>query len=129
MEERRVFRTAFSLHPITTHYTLLINTMADLKIKNQKLIKVGNSYAVTLDKEFVDRCQLGEGSDLISKYDEDTASVTFAKPETYAASQGRPLKVEEQKAIYMTKLDPKFLAWVDKTLEEDKEALDKLANL
>ncbi len=103
--------------------------MSDLKIKNQKIIKVGNSYAVTLDKQFLDRTQMKEGSDLIAKYDEDTASVTFASPDTYAASQDRPLQVAERKAVYSTKMDPEFLAWVDKTLEEDKEALEKLANL
>ncbi len=103
--------------------------MADLKIKNQKIIKVGNSYAVTLDKEFIDRTQMSEGSPLIAKYDEDTASVTFATPQTYAASQGRPLQVAEKKAVYNAKLDPEFVAWVDKMLEEDKEALEKLANL
>ncbi len=103
--------------------------MADLKIKNQKIIKVGNSFAVTLDRKFLDRCQLQEGSDLIAKYDEDTASVTFATPNTYAASQGRPLQVAEKKAVYTTKFDPEFLAWVENFLEEDKEALEKLANL
>lgn len=103
--------------------------MADLKIKNQKILKVGNSYAVTLDREFVDRAQLKEGSDLIAKYDEDTASVTFAPPTKYAASQGRPLMVAEKKAVYRTKVDHEFEAWVEKTLEEDKEALEKLANL
>jgi antitoxin component of MazEF toxin-antitoxin module len=103
--------------------------MADLKIKTQKIIKVGNSLAVTLDRKFLDRCRLQEGSDLIAKYDEDTASVTFATPDTYAASQGRPLQVAEQKAVYKTKFDPEFLAWVENFLQEDKEALDKLANL
>lgn len=103
--------------------------MSDFKIKNQKIIKVGNSYAVTLDRQFLDRTRMEEGSDLIAKYDEDTASVTFAKPATYAASQGRPLMVAEKKAVYSSKLDPEFLAWVDKFLEEDKEALEKLANL
>lgn len=103
--------------------------MSDIKIKNQKIIKVGNSYAVTLDKEFVDRCQMKDGSELIAKYDEDTASVTFATPDTYAASQGRPLQLAEKKAVYTTKIDKDFIEWVDKTLEEDKEALRELANV
>lgn len=103
--------------------------MSDLKIKNQKIIKVGNSYAVTLDRSFIDRTQMKDGSELIAKYDEETASVTFASPTTYAASQGRPLQVAEKKAVYMTKIDSTFAAWVDKTLEEDKEALKELANL
>ena len=103
--------------------------MTDLKIKNQKIIKVGNSYAVTLDKEFVDRTQMGVGSDLIAKYDEDTSSVTFATPNSYSASQGRPLQLAEKKAIYSTKIDPEFVDWVNKTLEEDKVALKELANL
>jgi antitoxin component of MazEF toxin-antitoxin module len=103
--------------------------MSVLKIKNQKIIKVGNSYAVTLDKEFVDRCQMQDGSELIAKYDEDTASVTFATPATYAASQGRPLQLAEKKAVYSTKINPELEAWTKKFLEENAEALKELANL
>jgi hypothetical protein len=103
--------------------------MADIKIKNQKIIKVGNSYAITIDRTFADRCRLAEGSELIAKYDEDTSSVTFATPDTYAASQARPLGVAEKKAVYASKIDPELVEWVDRMLEEDKEALEELANL
>lgn len=103
--------------------------MSDIKIKNQKIIKVGNSYAVTLDKEFVDRCQMKDGSDLIAKYDEDTASVTFATPDTYAASQGRPLQLAEKKAVYTTKVNSELEEWTDKFLKENAQALEELANL
>jgi hypothetical protein len=103
--------------------------MADLKIKNQKIIKVGNSYAVTLDKKFIDRTQMQEGSDLIAKYDEDTSSVTFASPGTYAASQARPLLVAEKKAIYTTKVSPELEKWTEEFLKENKEAMEALANL
>jgi len=103
--------------------------MADLKIKNQKIIKVGNSYAVTLDREFVDRSQLQDGSDLIAKYDEDTSSVTFATPDTYAASQGRPLQLAEKKAVYSTKLTPELTKWTENFLKENAQSLKELANL
>ena len=104
--------------------------MSEYKIKNQKIIKVGNSYAVTLDKEFVDRTQMKDGSDLIAKYDEDTASVTFATPLSYAASQGgRPLMLGERTAIYATKVDAELKEWTDQFLEENAEALKELANL
>src|SRR5688572_20171559 len=103
--------------------------MSDLKIKTQKIIKVGNSYAVTLDKEFIDRTQQKEGSPLIAKYDEDTSSVTFSKPATYAASQQRPLMVAEQKAVYMTKITPDLQKWTEDFIKENAEALEELANL
>ncbi len=103
--------------------------MSDLKIKNQKIIKVGNSFAVTLDKAFLDRAQMRDGSDLIAKYDEDTASVTFARPDLYAASQGRPLQLGERKAVYMTKITPELEKWTTTFLKENAEALKKLANL
>ncbi len=103
--------------------------MSDLKIKTQKIIKVGNSFAVTLDRKFLDRCRLQEGSDLIANYDEDTASVTFATPTTYAASQGRPLQVAEQKAVYNTKITPELEAWTENFLKENAEAMKALANL
>src|SRR5690606_35234765 len=103
--------------------------MADVRIKNQKIIKIGNSLAVTLDKEFIDRARLGVGSELIARYDEDTSSVSFATPDTYAASQGRPLQTAEKKAVYSSKIDPELVAWVDQMLEEDKEAVKELANL
>mgnify|MGYP000526255761 CR=1 FL=1 len=103
--------------------------MSDLKIKNQKIIKVGNSYAVTLDRTFLDRTQMQDGSELIAKYDEDTASVTFAKPSTYAASQDQPLQLAEKKAVYNSRIDPELVKWVDQMLVDDKEALEELANL
>ncbi|MDQ3008012.1 MAG: AbrB/MazE/SpoVT family DNA-binding domain-containing protein [bacterium] len=103
--------------------------MADIKIKNQKIIKVGNSYAVTLDKEFIDRTQMAAGSQLIAKYDEDTASVQFAAPATYAAAQGKPLQLAEKKAVYASKVTPELEKWTENFLKENQEALEKLANL
>jgi hypothetical protein len=103
--------------------------MSDLKIKNQKIIKIGNSLAITLDSKFLDRTQMQEGSELIAKYDEDTASVTFAKPSTYAASQGRPLMVAEKKAVYSTKITPELQKWTEEFLKENEEAMRALANL
>lgn len=103
--------------------------MSDIKIKNQKIIKVGNSYAVTLDRTFVDRCQLKDGSDLIARYDEDQAAVTFATPTTYSATQTQPLNVAEKTAVYATKITPELQEWVKKFLEENEESMKELANL
>jgi hypothetical protein len=103
--------------------------MAEVKIKNQKIIRVGNSYAVTLDKKFVDRSQFNEGDPLIAKYDEDTKSVTFAAPGTYAASQGGHIGVAEKKAVYKTKVTSELENWTEEFLKENAEALKELANL
>jgi hypothetical protein len=103
--------------------------MAEIRIKNQKIIKVGNSYAITIDKTFADRCRLQEGSELIAKYDEDTSSVTFATPDKYAASQPKPLGVAEKTAVYSSKIDPELRKWTEDFLKENEDALKELANL
>jgi len=104
--------------------------MSDIKIKNQKIIKVGNSYAVTLDKEFVDRSVLRVGESLIAHYDAFGSQVSFTKPDSLAGQKknGR-LNYAEKTAVMASKVTPEFQKWVENTLKEDKEALEELANL
>lgn len=104
--------------------------------KTQKVIKVGNSYAVTLDKRFVDENQLEAGQQIIGSYSQ--SHVAYAAPvqsqalkledrgkESYSAN----LTKTEQKAVMHSKVTPEFTQWVDKTLDADKEILERLANL
>jgi hypothetical protein len=104
--------------------------MSEPKIKTQKLIKIGNSLGLTLNSKFLDRARLEEGSEVIVRYDEENDSITIAPPTTYAGTKDfGVLSVAEKKAVYSTRVTPEFQEWVENMLKEDKEALEKLANL
>ncbi len=103
--------------------------MSQKRIKNQKIIKVGNSFAITLDKSFFDRNQLKEGDPIIARYDDDNGTVTFAPPQKYKASSiTGALTLAEKKAVYKTKIDPELKKWTDDFLEANAEAMKELAN-
>lgn len=116
--------------------------------KQQKVIKVGNSYAVTLDKRFVAHHQLQSGDPIIASYsptlvalavpvdrdlklrDAATSSYTAGgATTTTTVATGRKASKAEQRAVIHSKITPEFGAWVEKTLVEDKEALEELARL
>lgn len=97
-----------------------------MKIKHQKIIKVGNSYAVTLDKQFVESLELRDGDPIVARYHDNMvsyASVANVDAEASKLSRG------EQETYISTQITPEFQDWVKKTLEEDKEAMEELANL
>ena len=104
--------------------------MSQIKLKTQKIIKVGNSYAVTLDKEFLDQNSLHDGGILIAQYDASSAHVSFTTPDHLAAQNihGR-LSHEEKKAVLASKITPELEEWTENFLKENKEALEELANL
>ncbi len=104
-------------------------------VKNQKVIKVGNSYAVTLDRKFIEENELQAGDQIIGSY--SASHVAYAAPATKVLTlkddgnlkYGKKLTKTEQRAVMHSKVTPEFMDWVDKSIEEDKEALEKLANL
>jgi len=100
------------------------------KTKTQKIIKVGNSYALTLDKKFVDRAKLKIGEPMVAQYSTTSSAMSFARPEDLAKikTPGK-LSKAEKRAVLNSKITPEFQTWVEKTLEEDKQALEELANL
>ncbi len=95
-------------------------------IKQQKIIKVGNSYAVTLDSKFIDKTGLKVNEPIMARYHDH--GVSFTDP-NHPEAQSQELTKEEQQAYLMAKITPEFQEWVDKSIEEDKESLEKLANL
>ena len=82
-------------------------------MKKQKIIKVGNSLAVTLPAEFVREGNLAVGDEFIVEHN--------AKKKTFYM----------QSAKKQTKpgLTPEFFDWLDEVIEEDKNLIKKLANI
>jgi len=95
-------------------------------IKRQKLIKVGNSYAVTLDKEFVNRADLSQLHDVTVVYTPDAGTVSLAKNQTDMPEDSR--FVSEQKAVLYGKISPELQKWTDEFLVTHAEALEKLSH-
>jgi len=103
--------------------------------KIQKVIKVGNSYAVTLDSKFVDENQIKAGDQIVGSYSK--SHVAYAVPgnqpmtlkDSAGLEYGKKLSKTEKRAIMHSKVTPEFVSWVDKNLEKDKNILEELANL
>lgn len=95
-------------------------------IKRQKLIKVGNSYAVTLDKEFVNQVDLSQVHDVTVVYTPDAGTVSMAKNHTNMPDSTRV--VSEQKAVLYGKISPELQKWTDEFLSSHAEALEKLSH-
>lgn len=105
--------------------------------KQQKIIKVGNSYAVTLDSKFVHANNLKAGNKIVGSYAQTHVAYAAPAPEVLTlndvainkAQKSKKLSSAEKKAVLHSKITPNFVSWVDKTLEEDKDILEKLANI
>lgn len=102
------------------------------KIKTQKLIKVGNSYAVTLDREFVSQSGLDKKKEITVQYNISEPSIHLLlrdKSEIGYTTSSRKLTKSEKSAYLSSEITPEFKKWVDKTLEEDLESMKVLAHL
>jgi len=82
-------------------------------VYTQKIIKVGNSAAITIPKEFLDESGLKVGDEIAVEANGKLKSI-YAKPQ----------KMSDQAA-----LTPEFKEWLDKFTEEYKPILKKLANI
>ena len=79
----------------------------------QKIIKVGNSFAVTIPKSFVNEAGFKSGDEVIVESDKDL-KLMVVKP------AGSPIQ---------TKTTPEFKAWLDDFNKKNKKALQELAKL
>lgn len=103
--------------------------------KTQKVIRVGNSYAVTLDSKFVKENNLQAGQQIIGSY--SASHVAYAAPATKVLKlrgdtdlkYGKKLTTTEQRAVMHSKVTPELKDWTDGFLAENKQALEELANL
>lgn len=98
--------------------------MSQNKIKTQKIIKVGNSYAVTLDKKFLDGSNLTVNDALVVEYGQDNIHIRPQTPQELSPEERK----ERQKQVLASRIDPEFRDWVDQTIKDDKEVLEALLN-
>lgn len=103
--------------------------MSNTKMKHQKLIKVGNSYAVTIDAEFIKRNSLKVGESMVATYRTDTPGVSFVPSEQQHAVSQEALNDTFRKSALASSITPEFQKWVKDFYEENEEAMEKLANL
>jgi antitoxin component of MazEF toxin-antitoxin module len=79
----------------------------------QKIIQVGNSYAVTIPKDFVREAKLKSGQTIRVETDIDFATLTVQPLRASRAERGS--------------LTPEFLSWLKKFNAKYKYALKELA--
>jgi antitoxin component of MazEF toxin-antitoxin module len=96
-------------------------------IKKQKVIKVGNSLAVTLDKEFAKQTGLQVGDSVASAYSVDKGVVSMAKSKKGVSK--KTSSNTEREAYVSSKITPELKDWTEKFISDYQEALEKLANL
>ncbi|OGD86840.1 hypothetical protein A2164_01350 [Candidatus Curtissbacteria bacterium RBG_13_35_7] len=77
----------------------------------QKVIKVGNSAAVTLPKNVMEEAAIKTGDQVNVELNEATSAIIIS-------SQAKPI----------TNLSPDIAIWTKKFIENNKEALEELAN-
>jgi hypothetical protein len=106
--------------------------MSDIKIKYQKLIKVGNSYAVTLDSEFVRRHHLKVGEPMTATYKTDQSVVSFVptdQPELVKAITQSTLSKTEKTSKLASTVTPELEEWMNDFYTENREAMEILSKL
>lgn len=104
-----------------------------MNIQTQKIIKVGNSFAVTLNKQFIGQSGLKAGDTVVMRYDETTPSAALSIKDRgenmYTTGSSKKLTKQEKMKNLSSEITPEFRNWVKNSLEEDKESMDTLANL
>ncbi len=96
-------------------------------IKRQKLIKVGNSYAITLDSEFVKALRDAGQVNVAVVYDVENKTAGLALHDSSFSNQ--QYKTSVKKATVASAVTDEFQNWVEKSLAQDKEAMIKLKDL
>ena len=79
----------------------------------QKILQVGNSYAITIPKDFVRETKLKAGQKIRVDIDVDSATLSVQPVRKSSAQKGN--------------LTPEFLSWLKKFNARYKDALKELA--
>lgn len=107
--------------------------MAAKTIKKQKIIRVGNSYAITIDREYLEKFSIKAGDTVSVTYYSGVPLIKLEPPENYSnkysSEKHADIVKEEQLAYISSEITPEFKQWVEKTLEEDKEAMKELSHI
>lgn len=96
------------------------------KFKTQKYIKVGNSTAITVDSDYMRRENLTSGDEVVVKYTDDGVMIVIPKHVLAKIQLG---DAEEKVQTLTSKITPELIGWTQSFVTENKEALEKLANL
>ncbi|MEO8581999.1 MAG: AbrB/MazE/SpoVT family DNA-binding domain-containing protein [Patescibacteria group bacterium] len=105
--------------------------MANSKLKYQKIIKVGNSLAITLDSDFIVQTGVKAGDQVAVNYQPDQKVVSYspvADNGVMKVADGGAVEYEAKSKL-ASAITPELEAWTKKFLKENKESLKKLANL
>lgn len=104
--------------------------MSSGTLKYQKIIKVGNSLAITLDRDFVTKTGVKAGDQVAVNYQPEDKVVSYAP-----VAQSDVLKLSEKMGKYeataktASSITPELKEWTENFYKENKKAMDKLANL
>ncbi len=100
--------------------------MADTMVQTKKLIKVGNSAALTFDAEYLRTHGFVVGEEVVIRYSDDGVLIAIPKK----VLQNLRGTTENQKMeTVSSKITPELIAWTENFIKENKGALVKLANL
>lgn len=93
----------------------------------QKVIKVGNSMALTLDSKQAAIMSIKVGQELAVNYKPEKGVVAFGIPKDMK-NAGVVMDAEKE-VIMATKITPELQQWTDRFLMENEESMKKLADL
>lgn len=96
-------------------------------IQTQKVIKVGNSLAMTFDSKVMALMNVKAGQELAVAYHPDMGLISVAK--TKKSLNTRDSLELGKQAVLAGKITPELKQWTDKFLVENQEAMKKLADL
>jgi antitoxin component of MazEF toxin-antitoxin module len=96
-------------------------------IKYQKVIKVGNSLAVTLDQVFLQQTGIQVGDTLAAAYKPENK--LFSMSQAKNGVLGKVASENETSALISGKITPELEDWTENFLRENNEALKALKDL
>lgn len=98
-------------------------------IQMQKVIKVGNSLAVTIDKKQAQLMKIEPGQSMAVVYKPEKDIISMSQTKKGVSALTTTHKAAENEAVMAAKITPELKEWTDAFLEENKEALERLADL
>lgn len=95
-------------------------------LRRKKFIKVGNSAALTIDAQYLRDNNLATGDEMYIRYTDDGAIFAIPKKALHKFQGSTDEKKVKQAA---SKITPELITWTKNFLQENKESMEKLANL
>lgn len=96
--------------------------MADTPTK--KIIKIGNSYGVTLERSLLEKSNMKLGDPLTLRVEQGEIVISPVKKEKAKKQVAR-----ERRTTLRSKISPELQQWTEEFLKENAQALEELAHL